>query len=1550
MSMPTHAINSEVISKILGMQFSIISPQEILKGSVVEVTKRDTFMNNKPVIGGLFDPRMGVIDSDLICPTDGLNYEKTPGYFGHINLARPVFYIQFLKEIVKICKCVCYKCGKLLINKETYNHFRKLDAAARWVMVYDIASSVSRCGEDTDDGCGCLQPTKISKDGLATIYARWKQKNADDIIAVMTAEIVLKLFKRISDDDVNFMGFNALWSRPDWMICQVLMVPPPAVRPSVKHDDQQRSEDDLTHILVNIIKTNNTLRDKIQNNADARIIDDWTTVLQYYVATQIDNKIKGVAAVAQRSGRPLKAIKDRINGKAGRMRGNLMAKRVDFSGRSVITADPRLSIRELGVPMKIAMNLTRPVRVNDRNRAHLTTLVKNGPDVFPGAKILEKANGESIGLRTFNRDLAVLENGDIVHRHLMNGDIVIFNRQPTLHRMSMMAHIVRVMKIGDTLRMNVADTKPYNADFDGDEMNLHVPQNPEANVELHTLAAIPYQIVSPANNSSIIGIFQDSMLGCYQFTRENIRFDARKAMNLLMSAKTVDETKLYNLLNGHNATNNKNNKSASSAPTVSSFNLLSHIMPPMSLKYKTSQFDSDTDDINTSNNVLEIKNGEYIRGQMNKGVMGSKTKGILQRVCNDSGNYASADFIDNLQNIVTDYMKTESFSVGVRDLTLTEHASKRITGTIEETTKSAAELIDTVQMGLFENTSGRSMQDAFESQLKSILDKCRSESGRIGLDSLSNQRFINRFTTMVLAGSKGSHLNLTFMVACLGQQDIDGKRIPYGFDNRTLPHFNKYDDTGIARGFIENSYINGLSAIELFFHAMGGRIGLIDTAVKTAVTGYIQRRLVKGLEDLMVHYDMTVRTNKGRIVQFVCGDDNFDTVKVESQNLPLVNMSMEEIHAHYTTPKTSIGGKSKALNHILTPDALKRHKKQIPELKVYATKYIDMMIAMKGDIIRNVFKYSCDSLVHCPVAFANIIDNVRGQCGLTGGTTSTDITLLEAHVLVEHYYSTLTQLYYGSPNDLFKTLYFFFLSPKTLIIEKRFTRDSLVLLLEMVVLTYKRAIIAPGEMVGIIAGQSIGEVSTQMTLNTFHFAGVASKSNVTRGVPRLDEITTLTASPKNPSITVFLKPEDETNKDKALSAMSMMEHTSFGEVVSEVEICFDPNDDTTTILEDVDMIAKYKLFESLITECATTSAESVSLDTALDSADDDAELENTPAPKDTRSKWIIRIKMSRSEMLNRNITMDDIYFTMNTVYDNKFSCIYSDFNADELIFRVRMNTIVSTQNERSHSLDQLDQIYVLKEFQESLLKNIVLRGVTGIKSATIRTIKNTLVETDGGFEKKDIWVLDTIGSNMMSVLGLPFIDSNRTVSNDIMEVLNVLGIEAARQTIMNEAIEVIEFDNTYINYHHFSVMVDRMCHNAKLVSLFRHGINNDNIGPIAKASFEETPEMFLKAAKHGELDIMRGVSANVMCGQEGMYGTNAFQVILDMDEMSTLNQESDYKPVQAEESIESAFAKADLKYAVDNTCGKSHIEINNNISNLISKSMAQDDEDYDPGF
>ena len=1503
-------------SKIIGIQFSILSPDEIRKGSVAEITTRDTYVNNKPIIGGLFDPRMGVLEPGLICPTDGLDYMQTPGYFGHIELSKPVFYIQYLSTILKVLRCCCFKCSKLMISKEKYKQALKMSGDARWKYVFSLASKMKRCGEDTEDGCGCLQPNKIRKEGLATIYAEWKNDAASEqsqnIVIKLTPEMVLKIFKRISDEDVSFMGFSPVWSRPDWMVCQVMAVPPPAVRPSVKHDAQQRSEDDLSHILVNIIKTNKTLQEKIQNNAPANVIDDWATVLQYYVATQVDNKIPGVASVAQRSGRPLKSIKDRLNGKGGRMRGNLMAKRVDFSARSVITADPNISIRELGIPMKIAKNITKPVLVNDINRAFLTKLVQNGPDVWPGAKILEKKNGDSITLRYVDKKSIVLENGDTVHRHMMNGDPILFNRQPTLHRMSMMCHIAKIMHQGDTFRMNVADTKPYNADFDGDEMNLHMPQDTESDSELKNLAAVPYQIISPANNSSIIGIFQDSLLGCYRFTRENIRFTPREAMNLLMMFQRVDVSKLLE-------------KAENGTGMISNFDILSQILPPISLKYKTKLF-NDSEKPDDSNNILEIVNGRYVRGQMEKGVLGGGTKGLIHRTCNDYGNMASANFIDDLQNIITEYLKTSSFSVGISDLLSDEKTNKEIIAVIDKKKNDVKNLIDQTQIGVFENNTGKTNEEEFETQVNNILNQATSESGKIGLKSLNKD---NRFVTMVNAGSKGSDLNISFMISCLGQQNVDGKRIPYGFDHRTLPHFTKFDDTPGARGFVESSYVNGLSPQELFFHAMGGRVGLIDTAVKTSTTGYIQRRLIKGLEDLMVSYDMTVRTNKGKIVEFSYGDDGIDPIKVENQPIPLVSMSVQDIYAHFNMPDEA--GKMKMLSQFFVKNTMSRFKKEFKDTQDKCKKYTDMMIESRNNIVKNVFKYKGDIVVNCPVAFVYIINNIIGQQNINGNSI-VDITPLEAFKMIEENYENLEKIRCAPPTELFKTLYYFNLSPKDLLIVKRFNRASLTLLLDTITLMYKRAIVAPGEMVGMIAAQSIGEPTTQMTLNTFHFAGVASKSNVTRGVPRIEEILSLSAEPKNPSLTVYLKQEDEKDREKAQGIMYMLEHTKLQEMVSSIEICFDPDDMNTLINQDESTMQQYRAFETMVDECMETA---VSEDT------------------NERSKWIIRMEMNPEIMLEKNITMDDVNFVLKNSYGDDISCVYSDYNADKLVFRIRMNNILkqgtgkgAAKKAKVNPLDQSDQIYLLKNFQEQLLQNIVIRGIKNINKVILRKIKDNVIETMGSYKKQDIWVLDTVGTNMLDVLALDYIDSRRTFSNNIIEVYNVFGIEAARQTIYNELAEVIEFDGTYINYHHLCMLCDRMTFTNKLISIFRHGINNDNIGPIAKASFEETPEMFLKAARHAELDTMRGVSANVMCGQEGLYGTNSFQVVLDLEEMRKLENVVAYEKPDDEMAIEKMMGGLEDP---DDACSNNKLTIQNNVSTIKTADLGEDN-DYNPGF
>lgn len=1037
---------------------------------------------------------------------------------------------------------------------------------------------------------------------------------------------------------------------------------------------------------------------------------------------------------------------------------------------------------------------------------------------------------------------------------------------------------------------------------------MHMAQNVLAETELRHLAAIPYQMISPSGNAPIIGIYQDSLLGSYRLTRPNISFTPRDAMNLLMMFPKVNVTALRN---------------ATSDGQISNFDIISQILPPLTMKYKTKLFDED-EDYATSNNVLEIRNGQYIRGQIEKSVLGSASKGIIHRAFNDFGNTQACDFIDDMQNIVTEYMKSSAFSVGISDLVANRQTQDSIIQEIAKQKQEVQSLIERVHLGTFENNTSATNYAEFETNVNNILNEATNQAGKISRKSLGKD---NRFLMIVNSGSKGSLINISQMISCLGQTNIDGQRIQYGFDDRTLPHFNKFDDSPSARGFIENSYISGLTAPELFFHAMGGRIGLIDTAVKTSQTGYIQRRLIKGLEDLKVEYDMTVRNNMGKIVQFAYGDDGFESTKVENQIIPLVGMSTEEIYLHYDM--IGANDQTEETINVYSKGASSRAKKQLADTKARCATYIDKLLAVRDEIVKSVFHYKNDNGVKLPVAFQSTIANIQGQLYLNSSTI-VDITPLEAFDLIEEYFNKLKNMAFVKPTELFETIYFFYLTPKDLLVNKRFHRAALILLLETIVLKYKQSIVHPGEMVGVIAGQSIGEPTTQLTLNTFHLSGVASKSNVTRGVPRIEEILRLTKNPKNPSLTVHMNELDEQDKDRASHFANMLEHTRLVDIVKSVQICFDPSDKSSNILEDRVLLEQYYEFENMIKECM-----------------EDESAETTQA----KSKWIIRIEMNMETMLEKNITMDDVHFAINSSHGEDISCVYADYNANNLIFRIRLNEKIMNKGKKvrgvPNALDQSDDIYMLRNFQENLLNNIVLRGINGITNVLPRKLQNNVIKEDGKYVRKDVWIMDTTGSNLMEVLALDFIDANRTFCNDIHETYKVLGIEAARQVLYNELVEVMEFADVYINYHHLSLLCDRMTCTENMVAIFRSGILNDNIGPIAKSTFEVHTEVLLNASRHADFDHMRGVSANVMMGQMGIFGTGSFQVILDMDQMKNLNS-VEVSTKNARPDVEKMLvALADPTDA----CSVNNLVIRNNIETLGSHNTNTcDDDGYDAGF
>jgi len=426
---------SEDTLRVQSIRASLISPEEIRRRSVAKIDRCETYNGSEPTFGGLFDIRMGVLDNGRICPTDENDSIRCPGYFGHVELAKPVFYVQFMRWIIDSLRLICYRCSAVLIDRK---RFTEKDAArlfsftkrhkmrAELIKVVD-AHRLTKCSL-----CDAVQPDKFMRVELI-IQAVFKANPKTGAIAHtfnLSAEYVYHLFRRISEDDTQLLGFSPK-NRPEWMICTVLPVLPPVVRPSVTTDGSQRSEDDLTHKMVDIIKSNRDLGKKIAANADKDVIDTHHAILQFHVGTLIDNSITQIDLATQPNGRPLKSLSERMKGKEGRIRNNLMGKRVDFSARSVITPEPSYRINDLGVPIEICMNMTYREVVTIANYERLQRYVRNGPNKYPGAKSLFTVKDKSLNyLKYTNLDARAnaLEVGDIVVRHLIMGDPVLFNR------------------------------------------------------------------------------------------------------------------------------------------------------------------------------------------------------------------------------------------------------------------------------------------------------------------------------------------------------------------------------------------------------------------------------------------------------------------------------------------------------------------------------------------------------------------------------------------------------------------------------------------------------------------------------------------------------------------------------------------------------------------------------------------------------------------------------------------------------------------------------------------------------------------------------------------------------------------------------------------------------------------------------------------------------------------------------------------------------------------------------------------------------------------
>lgn len=1412
------------LSPIDFIQFGIMSPDEIKRGSVCEILNVNTFDGNEPVVNGLFDPRMGQLERGNVCATCEATYDICPGHFGHIELALPVYNIHFFDVTKKTLNCVCFRCSKILIDKTNFKNIKKINEmnpSKRLNYVYQLSSNVKQC--KYNEGCNVLLPKLYSSQSSTTTSLSITANFEDEALISQSLSkkqqispfLCSEIFKRISKEDCELLGFSNEFSRPEWMICFVLPVCPPAMRPSVINDNQ-RSEDDLTYFLPIIIQANERLKKHIELS---QYVEEHFNMLQYSVIVYINNSKSGILTRAHRTRKPLKSIKERLDTKTGRIRGNLMGKRVDYSARTVITGDSNIKIGEFGVPIKMAKNLTFPEIVTKYNISEMYKLVKNGPTNYPGAKTIKKYKNDCFGnpspcvidLKYVELDKVVLNYGDVVNRHLINEDWILCNRQPSLHKMSMMAHKIVVLP-GNTFRLNVTVTKPYNADFDGDELNIHIPQSYATSYELQNNASVSNNIIDPKSSKPIIGLVQDTVIGAYLLTIDDTKNISKKQMyNYLMKDKSFigmleNEDDFYN---------------------------------------GRELFSMITQNITLLKSNVYIKNGKLLDGVITSKIIGNSNGGLIHTIYNQYNKNKCSDFLNNCQDVITRWLETNSFSIGYGDAIVENEIYENIDKITQDFYEMENKLIDSMHNKTYHPNLDDDLRILlFENEMKKIAQDISDRTLEIVFKNVKENNNIYR---AIKSGSKGKEINLVQVIGGVGQQSIDNDRVKFQFTDRTLPYFHKNDYSLNSRGFCKRSYIQGSNMIEFFYQAIAGRNGMTDTSLKTADTGYTQRKLIKLMEDMKIGYTNAVINETGNIIQFYYGDDSLEPINLEQCQLTIIEHDNNLMEKKYL------------INEI---DEKKLSKPIKNEKEIYLKQYEEILKAR--DDLRYIYFKNIEKVSDChflsPLNLKRLIDLIISKYELEAKTIVSPKYITEAF---NNIYKYVENIYSNQVLVFIKIQILQELSIKQCIIKYKFSKkvfDFLVVAIKNKIL---KAFVEPGNMVGAIAAQSIVEPLTQMTLNTFHLSGVAAGSvSTTQGVPRFNEIINYSDKQKikTPSMNIFPK-----NKNMDIMYIkNEFEYIILQNLIVKTMIIYESTEMSSCDEEEFEYLNLYNEFKEIIGEKSYKNL----------------------------SNWVLKIEFDINLLFDKKITIIQIQEIIKNSFEslNLIQSVISDDNNTSVIMRIK---IVADDNN--------DNYYeFMKEFEEQLVE-IKLRGVKNIHR--ISPAKQDIVKfnNQGIYEEINESFLKTDGTNFIEIINNELIDSYKTISNDISDIYDTFGIEAARNAIIYELEKVLGEE---VSNRHICLLVDAMTYKGVIFSVRRHSIKkNDDYGPLAKASFEEPLDRLVNSAMTATKDMMTGVSANIAFGQTAKFGTNYFDILYDETYNKFKDNDNDNEPDSDDDNV-----------------------------------------------
>lgn len=1059
---------------------------EIRALAVVRITHAGTYDRGVPKLEGLNDPRLGLVDHTIRCPT--CFKSNCDQHYGYIELARPVYRVGIINTVIMILRMLCRECAKPKFSfseNDTGQVFigpaiTSKNAKERLRIISDLCRNKLTC-----TSCGAPQPL-YTRRARAFIDATYRLKELSNEFVKARGPKYLKFLKaRFMPDDAAAMLHHMdpetrkclELDRPEALVAHLQIVPPPNIRPSnFVGETKVRSENDMTCALQDIVRANGELKEHLdsKNEKNYELLYDR---LQVMVSGLVNNAIKKSAAqsgllpmIAATSKRKIIDLRTRLNGKKARVRGNLNGKRVDQSARTVISGDSSYDIDVLGVPSTIMNKLTFPEAVNDQNLKELCACVARGAYVNNGALAVKPPNHATdtvFWLPILDREGRIelasqLQPGWIVERHLRENDWILFNRQPTLWKASMMAFRCKRVE-GLTIRVPLVVTRAFNADFDGDEMNLHSLQGYEAIAEAQELMRVDNQIITPQSGNVVIGLVQDSLVGAWRLSAQDVFFNLPEALDLLMAMHYEVPGKSCGL-SDFEYTSSVDSKTL----PRSTFDLkqpaifykrdgklnylwtgkqLASTLIPTSINTQSDSASEPMKDFNSASGLL-VREGLILCGRLSKTSLGASNKGLIQGIWRLYGPGGAHKFISDAQRLFVKHLCHDGPTQSIMDC---------LAGS------------ETIVMDLLSRDLGRSdailalnlPEEVKEAKSLSILQETLRAVGSSVLKDVTSDCAL---ADCVNSGSKGNVMNIAQIGGCVGQQTVYGRRIPIKHTRlgpRTLIYYAPGDLRAEARGFIANSYLRGLSPIETFEHQMAGREGIVATAVNTSETGYNQRRMIKGQESQKLGYDGMVRVSDNKIVQTSYGGDDLDGSRLERIRFGWL---------------------------------IKDERAPIDSV-VYELDIVQRAIRMAKAHIAwtaNLYK-ELDPTFACGVNIKAILSFQASHMPSSSNPKYLRALLSEILTLHKRHHSAQRPMWNSSIVALILqgAELCHLLNTETI---------------KKIVEVYAKAMINPGEGVGALGASSIGEPSMQKTLNTFHYAGIADKNVTITGLPRFKQL------------------------------------------------------------------------------------------------------------------------------------------------------------------------------------------------------------------------------------------------------------------------------------------------------------------------------------------------------------------------------------------------------------------------------------------------------------